>query len=867
NLDYLQAVRNDHLNPLIRRVENEIAPVVAKLEHDISESVKNVTLNEATKTLKFDKGDGGYKDINLTPIMPVFSGIGVQSIQGVGPSTGVKLIQFPDATITPSQSGTSAAVGFDWTSIFNHNQKWPEAVVKGAVSHIKSIVFAGDPDATTTDGNNVTIRVPKITPLTVTSPDTTPVIPTPTEIKSIKITGNPAGTVIDAQGQLTLDLQAGGGGGITNQNFKGFFETLGDIQSQVTDPRDGKSFAFAKDSTLGGKYYTPYFYVNGAWQELKQDPALTYNSPTTATNQGVFSIKPSDKITIDSTGQLNLDGLSTPQLPQYFVGFFDTLDELKATVKNPVVKQSFAFVKSGGRGWITYRYDAQGSANLWSIVAPLGSFTFVDEAAASFTQVFGIKKSDAWSVDSRGILEMKGGGGGGPGGALSVGISGSDGQSVVHDVTAISFNKGKSFADFTGANNDHVLIDHPQRVINYNNTFEMAHNNRDYEGNIFYDETSRTWMGWGFSKDATPDQKWTRIVHPHMSDEVRDLVRRVPAKAKSVTPGLIGDSQDWDHIGTTFIEAGNSNLPAELKGTCGCYITTVVQDKDTAGVTIPQFRMQTALADREDGGTWIRRLLATGSPGSAISWSPWVKSSFGREEISTHEKDPNAHKDVIKFAAVHSIEGKMANIFNQTLEGFPGALRADGNYDILMDTYGHILYQLDRGTVPYDHWFDAEGMVEFSGYTGSSNYSVGKWTVHLRIKRKGTTTFSDIQKFTYVHTDSKTPYPPMKFKAEKIELVRGDELYMHVYFDNPKGLMNAHPDIYIVPIRSYIAYQDSETAAGTLIAASYRKLFGNVDVKGDVAVKVHHRDPDDIKSGIRVYGTRITREPTNMKAE
>ncbi|MGL5013800.1 MAG: hypothetical protein ACRC6V_05840, partial [Bacteroidales bacterium] len=386
NLDLMQTVRNNHLNPLIRRIETQIVPTMETLEAEIHNSFKDVSLDAATKTLKFDKGPGGFKEINLTPIMPEFPGIGVKDVTGAGPSAGIKMVRFPDATVSINSPGDDVSVGFNWPSIFEHNQKWTEAVIKGTPSHMKSIIFAGDLDAATTTGTNVTLRIPKIIPLTVTSPDTTPVIPTPTEIKSIKITGNPAGTVIDAQGQLTLDLQAGGGGGITNQNFKGFFDTLGDIESQVTDPRDGKSFAFAKDSTLGGKYYTPYFYVNGSWKELKQDPALTYNGPSQPTNQGVFSIKPNPGITVDSNGQLNLDGLSTPQLPQYFVGFFDSLEALKAEVKNPTPYQSFGFVKSGGRGWITYRAEKQGSASLWNIVAPLGSFTFVDDDTQSFTQ-------------------------------------------------------------------------------------------------------------------------------------------------------------------------------------------------------------------------------------------------------------------------------------------------------------------------------------------------------------------------------------------------------------------------------------------------------------------------------------------------
>lgn len=867
NLDLMQTVRNNHLNPLIRRIETEIVPTLANLETEIHDSYKDVSLDIGTKVMKFDKGPGGFKEIDLKPIMPEFGGIGVQDQTGSGPSTGINLVHFADATISILPSGEAVTVGFEWADIFTHNQKWPEAVIKGSVSHLKNIIFLGDTDAVKVVGDGISLNIPKVNPFMATIPDGTPAVTVPTEIKSLQITGNVAGTTIDAQGKLTLDLQAGGGGGITNQNFKGFYDSLGDLESFVTDPRDGKSFAFAKDSTLGGLYYTPYFYVNGSWKELKQDPALTYFQPSAPTNQGVFSIKPNPGITIDSMGQLNLDGLSTPQLPQYFVGFYESLDDLKVACPNPVTNQSHAYVKGPAGGWLNYRAEKQGTASLWKVVAPMGSFSFVDGATSSYRQVFGIRKSDAWTVDEQGLLTLKEGGGGG-GDGMQVSVSDYQDQLETHDIKTVSYNKSKSMVTFSGTDKSELVIENPQRVINYNSTFEQGHNSRDYEGNIFYDETSRSWMGWGIPKDpGAVDNKWTRIAHPYMSDEVKDLTRRVPAKAPSVTPGLIGDNAMWDHIGVTFIEAGNSNLPEELKGTCGGYITTVVQDKDVAGVTIPQYRMQTCLADREDGGTWIRRLIATGSAGSAISWSPWIKSSFGREEIVRHEKDPNAHKDIIKFAAIHSIEGKMKNILNQTLEGVAGALRAEGNYSVLMDTYGHILMQQDRGSVPYDHWFDAEGVVEFSGYEGNNVYPVGKWTVHLRIKRKGTTKFEDIEKFRYVHTDSTKRYPPMKFKSTKIELVRGDELYMHVYFDNPVGLINKHPDIYIVPVRSYVAYQDSETAAGTLIAASYRKFFGNVDVTGDVAVKVHHRTPEDPSTGIRVYGTKVKRTPTDMEVE
>lgn len=863
NLAYMQAVRNDHLNPLIRRVENEIAPVVTRLDHEMSETVKNVTLDVDTKTLRFDKDTGGYKDINLTPIMPKFEGIGVQNQAGSGPSTGIKLIHFADATVSINNPGDNVSVGFDWTSIFNHNQKWPEVVIKGAVSHLKSVIFTGDADAVTTTGENVTLRIPKVEPLMVSIPGGSPSIITPVPVKEIRITGETGGSVIDAQGKLTLQLNAGGGGGITNQNFKGFYETLGDIISSVSDPIDGKSYAFAKDSTLGGKYYTPYFYVNGAWKELKQDPALTYNSPSTPTNEGVFSIKPSDKITIDANGQINLDGLSTPQLPQYFVGFFDTLEQLKTEVPNPIAFKTHGYVKGpSGRGWLNYRADKQGSASMWSIVAPLGSFSFVDETAGSFTQVFGIKKSDAWELDGQGLLSVKGGGGTGPGSALSVGVSGYNNQFEVHDVTSISFNRGKSFAEFTGANKDHVLIDHPQRIINYNSTFEQNHNQQDYEGNIFYDETSRCWMGWGIPEaSGGVDTKWTRIAHPKMSDEVKGLMRRLPAKTTSVEPGVVGDNRAWDFNGISFLEKDNDQLPAELVNVCGGYINTFVQDKDAAGITIPQFRMQQLTADRENGGTWVRRFVTTGSEGSQTYWSPWVRTSFERSDMNRHEKDPNAHKDVMKFYTVFSLKGVVTDLLNQQYENVNGAIR-EGNKGLLANNYGTADLTLDYAAIPYDGAFKGSGVIEFSGYNGTVS-ALGKWTVKVRILRKGDLVPKDLYESYYTHTKEQERFPPLKFDIPKYNAVVGDQLILHVTFDNPISLANRAPLLYIAPIKSYAVLEDATTNVGSQIGETFRDTMGRVDVSGDVGVRVHHNNFDPTKN-VRVYGVISNKTPVDM---
>lgn len=856
NLAYLQSVRNDHLNPLIRRVEKELVPIVEKLEHDVSETIKNVTLTESTNTLRFDKGDGGYKDIVLTPILPTFEGIGVQTLTGSGPSTGIKLIQFPDATIT--QNGTSAAVGFNWQEVFEHNQKWPEAVVKGAVSRLKSIIFMGDADAVKVTGDNVTLTVPKVEPLTGSILSSS----TSKKIEKIKVIGNVGGTTINDDGLLTIDLPAGGGGGgtVTNQNFKGFFDSLGDIISFVTDPLDGKSYAFAKDSTLGGLYYTPYFYVNGKWNELKQDPALTYNAPSAPTNQGVFSIKPSDKITLDANGQLDLDGLSTPQLPSYFKGFFDSLDDLKAAVPKPVIKQDWGYVRNAATGGLmAYRADSQGSATKWNVVAPMGSFAVIDKSTnpPTYRQSFGLYKDDAWEIDDKGILTLKS-----VNTKTNSEIVDYDGNVTTGQFDTIQFRSGKSYVNL---NKNKLFIDHPQQIIRYDSEFESDHNTQDYEGNIFYDETSRTWMGWGIPETpGAVDVKWTKVLHRGMSDEVKDLSHRHPPKAPNVLPGILGDNRNWEYNGVTFIEKNSEHLPDEIENICGGYITTTVQDKDVGGYRIPQYRMQSCVADRPEGGTWVRRFDSAASPGSLVSWTPWVRTSFSHKDIEDHQKDIGAHKEAIKYHVVFALDGKLQSIFAQTAGNSLGGLHEDNGL-MLVDNYGYTNEDKDYMDPPYSGDFRIAGVLSFSGYNEKvKTYPVGRWQILFRKRDKNTPNYAPVAQFNYVHTDEKKPYPSLNFLAKDIPLEDHQEVVINLTFDNPGGLRNNHPDLYLAPTRSYLVLEDNTTTSGTLVGEAHRKLYGNLDVFGDVGIRSHHSNLTDPNSSIRVYGEKLNKTPVDM---
>lgn len=858
--DLLRDIRTKLLNPIAVKVD-ALETGVSELRTETGKALQTATVNTPAKTIQFTKGAGAPITADLTGMFREGSDLQVEDKTGTTYSNVTKM-DMVDSQITQTTSG-EVEVHYDWADLV---PKYQNKLAIGKTG----VIATTQPNALYFKGGGITLDTgtPNITTVEFPTP-TKPLKASiqggaaPSDIEAIVVEGETAASHVTG-GVLTLNLSKGGGG-IDNQNFKGIFESLGDLTSAVSDAINGKSFAYVKDALLGGKYYTAYYYVNNNWKELSQDPALTYNAPSEALNQGVFSIKPSEKITIDQNGQLNLDGLSTPQLPQYFAGFFETLQELKDTVKNPVSKQTYAFVRSGGgRGWLTYRADMRGSASLWDIVAPLGSFTFVDEGTQSFTQVFGIKKSDAWNVDSRGLLELKAGGPGpGPGGPLSVGISGYDNQVVTHDIKAITFNRGKSFAEFTGNNKDHVLIDHPQRIIKYNSTWEAAHNSQDYEGNIFYDESSRCWMGYSIpSATGAVGAKWTRIAHEDMSLEVKDLVKRVPAKAASIEVGLTEDSGSWAYNGVTFLDQDSTALPDEIRNTCGGYITTIVQDKDNVGVTIPQYRMQICVADQEGGETYMRRLKATGSPGAAMSWSPWVRTSFSKKDINAHEENPAAHKNVIKYHKVTSISGNAQAIYRQqaptgTQKGF---LRG-GNCDLLVDNYGYT-QGTDYLEFPYAGDFRIKGSFFLSGFT-SNSYVASSWIVTL-IKHSSGGSQTLVGQYTYSHTNKNLRYPPIFFLTNNVKIEEGDKVYIQLKCDQIEAITTTNPHLYFVPLKSQIVVEDMGTLSGSMIGESYRKHLANLNAFGDLEVKAHFPKYEAADT-VRVYGDKVNKTPVEMK--
>ncbi|MGL5013218.1 MAG: hypothetical protein ACRC6V_02860 [Bacteroidales bacterium] len=852
NLDYLHVVRNDHLNPLIRKVENEIVPVVDLLEEEMQKTFKDVTLDTTSKILKFERSaGGGFQQIELEPIMPEFEGIGVENDKGVGPGSGIHNLVLKDANVT--RSGDAANIEYDWAKIVGDNTKDLQVgTLAGGNKPVKYLFFKGA-NVTYTGNEIATVDVPVPPSQIMASIQGTPSV----AIKEIILEGDTAASSI-TDDKLTINLSSGGGvAPVSSDNFKGFFASLGDLKEKVKDPVNGKSYAFAQD---GGSYYVPYLYINNKWIELKQTPSLTYKAPGEPLPEGVFTIKPSDKIKVSEKGELDLDGLSTPQLPSHFKGFFTTLDELKTEVPNPVLHQDWAYVRNNASGGLlAYRSDQKGSARLWSVIAPLGSLALVDRVTTpnNYKQAFGIYKDDNWEMDDKGLLSLKS-----IDTSTKVIITDPAGVPSEGDITSIKFEGGKSLAEIT---NKEVTIHHPQRIINHTATWEDTHKVEDYRGSLFYDATSKTWMGCN-----DPDTgggvgvKWTRVVHRGMSDEVKSLVRRVPAKAPDVIPGNLGDHGLWAFNGVTYIEQYSEHLPEDFKDQCGGYITTSVQDKDKEGVTIPQYRMQTCVADRDEGGTYVRRWKMNGSPGASVEWSPWVRTSFSHKDMEAHMADPGAHKSVIKYYRGTSFSANCILFANQSEGGSPGGIRAT-NCDLMFDNYGSVSQGEDYMDVPYKGDFRISGNIAFAGYKeNNTKLPEGRWQVLVRIQKIGTTEWRTINQFTYEQTSKTGKFLPMSFETDKVEMEPTDKVVINITFSNNAAIQREHPALYYVPMKSYVVIEDFNTHVGSYMAKTISDRLSSVDTFGEVGVRVHHSDPDRPTSAIRVYGENLTKKSTPM---
>ena len=845
NEERMLDVRTKYLNPLIEKVERNLDPRVTSLETEMSQTIKDVELDVNGGGLVFKKTHASDQFVDITPLIPEYKGIGVEDASGGGVADGVHLIKFPLADVSSGGKGI-ARVSYNWDSLVKTYQR-DLAVKTGPdpadIASITGIRFTGDQSKVSVAGSTLNFEIPSATPMLKASINTG----ADQIIDKINITGDTTSTEFDGT-TLKIHLpKEGSGGGITNQNFKGFFETLGDIESQVTDAISGKSYAFAKDSTLGGSYYTPYFYVNTSWTELKQDPALVYSATTATTPQGVFSITPDDRITIDSNGQLNLSNLGVDESKLHFHGFFPNQAALDTAVTKPVLDRSFAYIRHANNAWIGKTYLTTTAGPAWQIMAPISAISLVDSQSSSTvpSPLYGFYNNEMITIDGNGLATINGK----VEQTIKINVLDKDGEVKTGDVTALQFMAGESYVTLQGKK---AFIQHPQRLIQYNADFESEHNTNDYMGNIFYDQTSRSWMGWGIPDVAGGvDVKWTRIAHPHMSQEVKGLSLRSPAKAPYVVPGILGDSTRWEFNSWTYVEKDDSTLPDEFGTRCGAYISTVVQDVDN-DTQRPQERLQICYADEPGGHCYVRTWdKGTGSAGAAgLKWRPWVKISMSGKDIDAHNENPDAHTSHHKYYKVCTFE----TLYN-TVKTNAYRVEDRGMY-LIADNYGSSNEGEQYTSIPYNGSFKLSGMVDVDGWENNAP-KVTDWLVTIfRVRNSVETKVAEFAYKCSLSTNEKK-VKPFKWKTDPLPFEYGDKVVYKVQCVGDTDFATKYKILWFPIMRNFFVIEDARTSAGSRIAETQRRTSGIVNSQFGTGINVHFTNRADASGGVRLYGTTI----------
>lgn len=842
----LASVRTDFLNPTMKKV-SEMEPKIDSLENDMAHAFNKIELVGGTK-IKMS-APSASKEIDLSGIIPppVDTGIDVEDTSGVT-SPKIKTLKFKDADIVGSPN--KAEVVYDFDRIVKNNQR--DLVVKLGpdqpdIKSVKSINFTGDQSKVSFNNEILNFEIPTTTPPLRAKIGADDVH----EIESINLIGDATGSMVEGK-TLKLYLPKEGGTGPTStNNFKGFFESLGDIESQITNPVSGKTYAFAKDSKLGGNYYTPYFYVNGGWSELKQDPALIYTSTGEPNPQGVFSITPDPRITIDNQGQLNLSNLGKEP---NFMGFFNNQAELSAAVTSPIMDKSFAYIRHTNGAWIGKVYRHTTSGPDWQIVAPISCISLVTSPGSPDvpTPVYGFYKNGMIEIDSNGLATIKGK----EEQTIKINVLDANGDVKTDDVLNLQFMDGESYVTLQ---NKTAYIQHPQRVMEYDSEFESDHNSNNYMGNLYYDKTSRTWMGWGIpDAPGGVDHKWTRVIHPKMSDEVKDLGKRLPRKAPDVTPGILGDSALWEYNGWTYVVKDDTQLPLDFRDRCGGYISTIIQDI-TNDLPRPQERLQICYADEAGGHCYVRRWnKGDGSPGSSnYGWFPWVKISMSAKDISDHNTDPGAHSLHNKFYKVGTF-----SMYYQQLKT-KGYKIEDRDLALIADSHGTSLDGEQYVTIPYTGSFKFSGRIttDFWGTAAGVNT---QWLVKvIKLKNNIETVIGE---FAYSHnTTTNSKYaPPFKWATTGLSLDYGDKVIFHLQCLTDTTFQANYPELLFPMSRNYIVIEDARTTTGSRIAEMHRRTSGGVNSQVGTGVNVHYTNMTAMTGAVRMYSAIVNNTFADM---
>ena len=839
--DQLRRIREDVLNPIAVRV-TDLRTRMTKAEEVTTDAFIGATPLKDTQEIAFTvKGKNPVK-VDLTGMFREGSDLAL--VDGKGNKIPkVNEIAVQDGLITNHGDG-STEISYDWDKIVTTHQDKLAVGKFGqpATQKPNYLVFKGATTDVNHSGDVTTVTIPEQEPFSgKIGPGTAQAI------DEIHLIGNTSGSTFDGT-TLQIHLPDGGSGPGASQNFQGFFSSLGDVESQIPSPVEGKTLAYAQVNYAGGLYYDPYFYVNGTWQRLKPEPSLVY-SPATGNTQGVYSIKPDDRITIDSQGQVDLSGLSVKPEDQFFHGFFETQADLDAAVPKPTLERSFAYVKHNSGAWIGKTYKRVDGSNQWTVIAPIGATCMVDTPSSIGvpTPIYGIYNNNQWEVDTKGIMSLK------PGAMeFPVEITSSADSTVkrgVFDSVQYMGGSGNVFL-----NNKKLFIQHPQQIIEYDSTFEDEHNDIEFMGNLYYDKTSRTWMGWGVPETAgAVDKKWSRVLHPKMSDEVKDLSLRNPPKAPYADPGILGDTASWRYTGWTYIRKDDPQLPEAIKEICGAYISTIIQDveNDTAR---PQERFQICYADQQNSDCFVRTWNKGSTTGSSdYGWRPWVKISMNQSSIDNHNEDPNAHKNHHKFYKVGTVDATWAE-----LKAGNSKIK-DSDLLLIADSHGISKDGEEGLTIPYDGQFRFSGRVEFDSWKSTSAPFLKPQFI-MYVYKITPSLETIIAEFGYNHSDHTKPVPPLKWKSGPITLKTGDKIRFE--FKEFTGALNNETNLRMVPSRTYFVVEDVNTTAGSRIATTHKRTMGAINSRSDVGVNVHLAAGS--KDNVRVYGLPLATTTVDM---
>lgn len=824
-------VRTKVINPLVTYMKNEVDPKIDKIDRversanfaeqgvtalipQVEASYSSVHSNDADKSITFTNNHGDGRVLSLKPMF--------DSLPPPAP-TGIKVDAFTEVLDIGFSGATSAQ------------------------------------DATT---KKVTITIDPAEPIygKVDGTDRAP-------ITTVNITGNKGASAV-ANGVLTIDLPAGGGGGIdpppvqTPPNFLGFYDSLDDLKEKVKDPVINKSYAYVRYNKDGFVYEVPYWFATGGdWKVLTTKPALVYKADGTADSVLVQSIKPNPDISVTSDGQLDLSNLNS----RYFHGLFDSSDDMIREVKDPTVGKSFAYAKAAGTntmlGW-QYVAGAAGAANLWKICVPFGALGLVSSngtGTSTSQTLYGVRKNDMVEIDAQGLITIKDVTAGDT--AINVEICDKDDVAIKSSVENIRLKNSKAFASYTPADKT-LILEAPQRVIQYGTSFEAAHNSQEYLGNIFYDTNTQSWMGQDTPPGVEPTgTTWTRIAHRHMSSEVKSLTKRLSPKVAPVTPGVTGDTLLWEVSSWSYVDKDNEQLPTELKDKVGGYFFTMVKDIAT-DPTKPTNRMQVFYSDEVVPKTFSR-IWNKDAGISESQWHPWVKTSHNREDLVKHEEDPAAHKNVLKYHKVITFNPIYSELKANNYE----LKRRD--IKVLVDSYGLSQTSDDQYLViPYSGDFTLNGIFSPDNFDLSSGVAAGNWVLIIT-KTKPNGDQSLVKSFrvssTVPVTGGPKDYTPAKWYLDKTAFNKGDKLSFKLKHDNDASFASKYKDVNKPPrfhaFRSYIVIESDGTEAGSMIAETYRELLGPLNAVDNNAVNVHSSPTE---GAVRVYGEKINSTFANM---